>query len=187
MSTKALIGVLLAGTAGMIIFLYVHLSSSSGKIQLGGSRAEACSKTAGDCLPDVKYVDTQGRTYTPESLAGKVVVVNFWATWCHPCQVEIPALSKVYEQYKDRGVVFLGIMADQNPPSDSQLRSFESDYDLTYPVVRINSDIEVSYNYPSALPTTFVFNKRGKQVYKQLGGISEQKLSELLDQYVAEK
>ena len=187
MSTKALIGVLLAGTAGMIIFLYVHLSTTDGKIELGAAHAQACSKAAGDCLPDVSYTDTAGTRYTPDSLKGKVVVVNFWATWCHPCQEEIPSLSRVYAKYKDRGVVFLGIMADQNPPSDDQLKQFESEYSLTYPVVRVNSDILTSFNYPDALPTTFVFNKSGKQVYKQLGGIDEDQLSELLDQYVAEK
>ena len=187
MSTKALIGVLLAGTAGMIIFLYVHLSTTDGKIELGASHAQACSKAAGDCLPDVSYTDTTGKTYTPASLKGKVVVVNFWATWCHPCQQEIPGLSRVYQKYKDKGVVFLGIMADQNPPSDAQLAQFESDYSLKYPVVRINSDILVSYNYPDALPTTFVYNKSGKQVWSQQGGIDEDTLSQLLDQYVAEK
>lgn len=187
MSTKTLIGVLLAGTAGMMIFLYVHFSTADGKIELGAAHAQACSKAAGDCLPDVSYTDTAGHTYSPESLKGKVVVVNFWATWCHPCQQEIPSLSRVYAKYKDKGVVFLGIMADQNPPSDDQLKQFESDYSLTYPVVRVNSDILTSYNYPDALPTTFVFNKSGKQVYKQLGGIDEDQLSELLDQYVAEK
>jgi thiol-disulfide isomerase/thioredoxin len=187
MSTKTLIGVLLAGTTGLIIFLFVHLSSDSTKIHLGAAHAQACDKAAGDCLPDVKYVDTQGKVYTPESLAGKVVVVNFWATWCHPCQKEIPDLSKVYAQYKDRGVVFLGILTDQDQPSDSQLLNFESDYEMSYPVVRVNSDILLSYNYPQALPTTFVFNRSGKQVYKQLGAISEDRLSALLDQYVAEK
>jgi thiol-disulfide isomerase/thioredoxin len=187
MSTRTLISVLLAGTAGMIFFLYVHLSSGPAKIHLGSAHAQACDQAAGDCLPDVKYIDTKGTTYSPQSLAGKVVVVNFWATWCGPCQQEIPSLSRIYAQYKDKGVVFLGIMADQNPPSDAQLASFESQHDLTYPVVRVNSDILVSYNYPEALPTTFVFNKKGKQVYKHLGPISEGQFSAMLDAYVAEK
>src|SRR6185295_7105216 len=99
MSTKALVGILLAGTAGIVIFLFVHLSGSGSGVSIGTAHAQACNKAQGQCLPDVKYVDTGGNAYTPESLAGKVVVVNFWATWCHPCQKEIPDLSKAYEKY----------------------------------------------------------------------------------------
>ena len=184
MSTKALIGILLAGTVGIVIFLFVHMSSN-GDITVAPAHAAACTKGDGDCLPDVKYVDTTGKAYSPETLAGKVVVVNFWATWCHPCQKEIPDLSRVFEKYKTKGVVMLGVMTDQ--PTDAQLLNFQSDNEMTYPVVRSNSDILVSYNYPQALPTTFVFNRRGKQVYSHVGPMSESALASLLDQYVAEK
>src|ERR1700733_4529669 len=133
MSTKTLIGILLAGTTGVVIFLYVHLSSSSGVV-IESRHASACNKAQDDCLPDVKYIDTTGKAYTPSDLAGKVVVVNFWATWCHPCQKEIPDLSKMYDKYKAKGVVMLGIMTDS--PADADLLNFESDYEMTYPVVR---------------------------------------------------
>jgi thiol-disulfide isomerase/thioredoxin len=184
MSTKALVGILLAGTAGIVIFLFVHLSSS-GSVSVGTPKAAACTKGQGECLPEVKYVDTQGTAYTAESLAGKVVVVNFWATWCHPCQKEIPEFSKAYDKYKSKGVVFLGVMTDS--PSNSELLNFQSDFEMTYPIVRANSDILVSYNYPQALPTTFVFNRAGKQVYSHVGPLDESSLGRLLDQYVAEK
>src|ERR1051325_2150882 len=101
MSTKALVGILLAGTAGIVIFLFVHLSSS-GRVSVGTPKAAACTKGHGECLPEVKYVDTQGTAYTSESLAGKVVVVNCWATWCHPCHKEIPEFSKAYDKYKSK-------------------------------------------------------------------------------------
>src|SRR5262249_13134660 len=138
MSTKTLIGILLAGTTGILIFLFVHLSGSSNKIELGAKHAGACNAKTEDCLPEVRYVDTTGKAFTPESLAGKVVVVNFWATWCHPCQKEIPDLSKLYEKYKDKGVIVLGVMSDN--PADNDLLNFQSDYEMTYPVIRGNSD-----------------------------------------------
>jgi len=185
MSTKALVGILLAGTAGIVIFLFVHLSSGGGGVEIGTPKAAACTKGQGECLPDVKYIDTQGVAYTPDSLAGKVVVVNFWATWCHPCQKEIPALSKTYDKYKAKGVVFLGVMTDS--PSNSDLLNFQSDFEMTYPVVRVSSDIMVSYNYPQALPTTFVFSRGGKQVYTHVGPLDESALGTVLDQYAAEK
>jgi thiol-disulfide isomerase/thioredoxin len=186
MSTKALIGILLAGTAGVIIFLFVHLSQDGGKIELGSKRANACAKGQEDCLPDVKYVDTTGKAYTAAELAGKVVVVNFWATWCHPCQKEIPDLSKLYEKYKDKGVVMLGVLTDS--PSDSELLNFESDYAMSYPVVRSSSDIMVSFHYPQALPTTFVFDRGGHQVGRpRVGAISAADMEQTIGELVAQK
>src|SRR3954447_20132142 len=171
-STKALIGLLLAGTAGVIIFLFVHLSGDGGKIELGSKRASACTRGQDDCLPDLKYIDTNGKAYTLDQLTGKVVVVNFWATWCHPCQKEIPDLSKLYEKYKDKGVVMLGVLTNDHP-SDSDLLNFASDHAMSYPIVRESSNILMSFKYPQALPTTFVFDRGGHQVGRpRIGAIS---------------
>jgi thiol-disulfide isomerase/thioredoxin len=179
-STKALIGLLLAGVAGIIIFLFVHLSGGDdGGISIGSKSASAACKHGNrDCLPDVNYIDTNGTAYTTQSLTGKVVVVNFWATWCKPCLREIPDLSKVYEKYKPKGLVMLGIMTDD--PDHNQLLNFQSDNEMTYPVVRANSDILLSYSYPGALPTTFVYDRSGKQVYSHVGPLRVEQLERLL-------
>lgn len=183
-STKALIGVLLAGIAGMVIFLFVHVSKD-GRIHPGPTSAHAeCTRGQPDCLPEVNYTDTAGVAYKRDQLAGKVVLVNFWATWCHPCQSEIPALSHVYDKYKAKGVVFLGVMTDN--ADSQQLLNFQSDYEMSYPVVRANSDLMVSFNYPDALPTTFVYDKGGKQVFSHVGAVREADLDSLLGQLVAQ-
>jgi thiol-disulfide isomerase/thioredoxin len=183
--TKALIGVLLAGTAGLIVLLFVHLSKD-GRLTTGTPSAYGgCSKGARDCLPDVNYIDTNGQAYSHDTLAGKVVLVNFWATWCGPCKGEIPDLSRAYAKYKDKGVVFLGIMTDSPTPDSQQLLNFQSDFDMGYPVVRANSDLLVSYNYPEALPTTFVYDRHGKQVFKHVGPMRERELDSLLGELVA--
>jgi thiol-disulfide isomerase/thioredoxin len=186
MSTKALVAFLLAGTIGLVVYLFVRPGQGDHSIQLGMSHAQACDKTHDDCLPDVKYVDTDGGNYSPQSLGGKVVVVNFWATWCGPCKMEIPALSKIYAKYKAKDVVFLGVLTNDTP-NDSQLLNFRSDHEMTYPIVRGNSDILVSYNYPQALPTTLVFNRGGKQVYSHVGPVDEDGFAAVLDKYSAEK
>ncbi|MBA3458630.1 MAG: TlpA family protein disulfide reductase [Deltaproteobacteria bacterium] len=184
-STKALIGLLLAGSVGVIIFLFVHLSSDPSKpLSVGSKAAAACTKGQRDCLPDVNYTDTQGKAYTPADLAGKVVVVNFWATWCKPCQKEIPDFSKVYEKLKAKGLVMLGVMTDS--PDNDQLLNFQSDYDMLYPVVRANSDILVSYSYPDALPTTYVFDRGGKQVFSHVGPLHAEKLEMILAPLLAQ-
>lgn len=184
-STKALIGVLLAGSVGVIIFLFVHLSGDPSKpISLGSAKAAACAQGQ-KCLPEVTYVDTTGKAYAKQDLDGKVVVVNFWATWCKPCLKEIPDFSRAYERYKDKGVVFLGILTDT--PDNSTLLNFQSDNEMTYPVVRANSDIMMSFQYPESLPTTFVFDRGGKEVFARVGAVSEQSLSAVLEPLVAQK
>jgi thiol-disulfide isomerase/thioredoxin len=185
-STKALVGVLLAGTAGMIIFLFVHLSSDGG-IRPGVNRAHAgCTKGQRDCLPEVTYIDTMGTAYTRESLAGKVVLVNFWATWCKPCEKEIPDLSRAYEKYKSKGVVFLGVMSDNPAPDPNTLLNFQSDHDMTYPVVRSNYELMSAFHSPESLPTTFVYDRSGKQVFNRVGLLRESDLDSLLAPLVAQ-
>ncbi len=184
-STKALIGVLLAGTVGVIIFLFVHLSGSSTPTIGAKSAAAACTKGE-QCLPDVNYIDTNGTAYTKASFAGKVVIINFWATWCKPCEHEIPDLSRVYEQYKQRGVVMIGVLSSDNADNASLL-NFQSDHMMTYPVVRETSDILASYGYPRNLPTTFIFDRGGRQVYNHVGSLNESKLHDILDPLVAQK
>lgn len=147
-----------------------------------GTKEARAACAGNDCLPDVKYVDTTGVAYTPASLKGKVVVINFWATWCAPCKKEIPDLSKLYKHYKDKGVVMLGVLANDNP-TDTDLLNFQSDYDMEYPVVRQSSDILVSYEYPQALPTTFIFDRHGKRVGgPRVGAIKTEELEALLAQ-----
>jgi thiol-disulfide isomerase/thioredoxin len=168
-----------------IALVYGLAACEGGKTQANTHRATACKAGDDGCLPDVKYVDTTGKAYTVQQLAGKVVVVNFWATWCHPCQKEIPDLSKLYEKYK-HDVVMLGILMDT--PSDNDLLNFQSDHAMSYPVVRGSSDILVSYNYPQALPTTFVFDKTGHRVGNpRIGAIRPEDLDRQLAELVAQK
>jgi thiol-disulfide isomerase/thioredoxin len=177
-TTKALVAALLIGLTGITIFLFISLSGG------GTAAAKTCQVGQRDCLPDVKYVDTHGTAYTPQSLEGKVVVVNFWATWCGPCLKEIPDLSRIYEQYKDRGLVMLGVMTDD---MDNQaLLNFQSDNMMSYPIVRANSDLLISYEYPKALPTTYIFDRRGKRAHYQVGPLHADRLAKLVDPLLAQ-
>ena len=178
-SNKALVGLLLAGLVGFTIFLFVSLSGG------GTASAKTCQVGQRDCLPDVSYVDTLGKAYTPKSLADKVVIVNFWATWCKPCLKEIPDLSKVYDQYKDRGLVILGVMTDE--PDNQELLNFQSDNMMSYPVVRANSEILVSYDYPKALPTTFIYDRRGKRAHAHVGPLRADQLAKYVEPLLAQK
>jgi thiol-disulfide isomerase/thioredoxin len=182
-NSKALIGLLLAGVIGIGIFLFVQLSGDHTP-RIGTKTAAAACKKGEQCLPDVNYVDTNGTAYTKQSLTGKVVVINFWATWCKPCLKEIPDLSKVYAKYKDKGLVVLGVLASDNPDNGTLL-NFQSDNEMTFPVVRANSDILVSYDYPGSLPTTFIFDRTGHQAHTHVGALSTEKLVAIVDPLLA--
>jgi thiol-disulfide isomerase/thioredoxin len=177
-TTNALVALLLAGLTSGTIFLFVALSGG------GTASAKTCQVGQRDCLPDVSYIDTQGVAYTPQSLAGKVVVVNFWATWCKPCLKELPDLSQLYEKYKDRGLVVLGVMTDD--PDNQSLLNFQSDNMMSYPVVRANSEIQISYDYPQSLPTTFIYDRRGKRAHYQVGRLRADQLARLVDPLLAQ-
>ncbi len=180
-STKALIGLCLAGTVGVIIFLFVHLSDDPRRpVKVGGSNAEAACSASDNCLPNVTFVDTHGTAYTPKTLAGKVVVVNFWATWCGPCEHEIPDFSRVYDKHKDKDVIILGVLAGDDP-SPSDLLNFQSDHMMTYPVIRGDDTVIDAFNRPRNLPTTFIYDRNGKQVQMKVGALREKQLLDILE------
>src|SRR5690349_9172372 len=69
---------------------------------------------------------------------GKVAIVNFWATWCGPCKIEIPDFVKLYSEYKDKGLVILGISIDDSP---EQLQAFMQEFKMNYPVLQLTPDV----------------------------------------------
>jgi thiol-disulfide isomerase/thioredoxin len=87
----------------------------------------------GDKAPAFSLKDNEGKTFSSESLKGKVVVLNFWATWCPPCRAEIPAFKNVYEKYKDKGVEILGVSLDHK--GWGVITPFVTKYKINYPVV----------------------------------------------------
>jgi cytochrome c biogenesis protein CcmG, thiol:disulfide interchange protein DsbE len=101
------------------------------------------------------------------SLRGKVVVLNFWASWCVPCKQEAPALEKIWREYRSRGVVVLGVDSEDY---SGDARSFMRKYGLTYPVVREpGNDLWGPYGV-SGVPETRVIDRRGKYAGTQFYG-----------------
>ncbi len=113
--------------------------------------------------PDFTLPDLDGKRYRLSDLKGKVVVINFWATWCPPCRKEIPDLRWIYDEYKDQGVEILGISLDQI--DKSQIKKFVKDFKVNYPILHgtqsEHSKILNAYQAGQFLPTTFIIDREG--------------------------
>lgn len=133
-----------------------------------------CSQTAvaPSVAPNFILKDISGRTVALEDYNGKIIVVDFWATWCPPCRRSIPELIRLQDTYRDEGVVILGVSVDDPAKADDRyLRSFKEKYRMNYVVLRGNNDVLNDYfgNERLGIPTLFVINREGKIVERHNG------------------
>jgi len=113
--------------------------------------------------------DLDGKLIDSASLGGKVVLVNFWATWCPPCRAEIPDLVALQDKYRDH-LLIIGVLQDEVPVE--AVRRFAAEFKINYPIVRLTPDIERIFPHVFALPTTFVINREMKMVQKHFGQLN---------------
>jgi thiol-disulfide isomerase/thioredoxin len=117
-------------------------------------------------LPAFDLTDLEGKTTSSADLKGKVVLVNFWATWCGPCRAEIPDLVALQDKYRDH-LVIVGISEDEG--SVDTVKRFAAEQKMNYPIVMSNAEIRKVFPGVMALPTTFVIDREGKMVQKHVG------------------
>ncbi|HSB30431.1 MAG TPA: TlpA disulfide reductase family protein [Candidatus Sulfobium mesophilum] len=116
--------------------------------------------------PEFSLKDLSGRPVTLSSLKGKVVLLNFWATWCPPCISEMPVFNKLYKEMRGRGLEIVAISADR---SESYVRDFVSKHSLDLRVL-FDADRSVTKQYKVfSMPTTFLIDKNGVIVEKFFG------------------
>ena len=122
--------------------------------------------------PDFTLSDVSGKKVTLSELRGKVVVVEFWATWCPPCNDAVPEINKVYEKYKDKNVQVLAIAVDEGGDVASKLNSFVKEHRANYPVLIDDKKVNVSYGVGN-IPVAFIIDKEGKVAKKHIGFMEE--------------
>ncbi|MGA8035734.1 MAG: TlpA disulfide reductase family protein [Candidatus Acidiferrales bacterium] len=116
--------------------------------------------------PPFLAADLNGLPVSTADWKGKVVLLNFWATWCPPCRAEIPMLIQLKDLYKDR-LVIVGVSLDDDPAEE--VKKFSVEQRFNYPVIMATRQIISDYGGVPALPTTFVINQDGKVVQKHIG------------------
>ena len=134
--------------------------------------------SAGDTTPTLYFVkdpelappflarDLAGGVISTVALKGKVVFLNFWATWCGPCREEIPELIALQSRYKDK-LVIIGASEDEAPPE--QVAQFAKQAGINYPIIMSSAALEDEYGGVVALPTSFVIDEQGRVVQKHVG------------------
>jgi len=114
--------------------------------------------------PDFALVDLDGNEHTLSDYRGEVVIIDFWATYCPPCRLEIPHFIQFYKEYKDDGLMILGVGLD----GEEKLKRFSKEFGINYPI--LISDRATAMNYDvQAIPVTFILNKKGEIKNKIIG------------------
>ena len=127
----------------------------------------------GSEAPDFGLQDASGRVVTLSSLRGKVVVVDFWATWCPPCRALMPYLEKMQRKFASNGLVILGLDVGEGA---KEVTAFAKQHSYTFTLLLgAEPDISAKY-YVEAYPTTFVIDRVGRITFRDLGGNSPDKL-----------
>lgn len=165
---NALVAGMVVVTAAVFTLVLVSGSPLAPRDGIRGAAAK-CADTE-ECLPNVELTDTKGHTWSRDELLGKVVLVNYWATWCAPCVEEIPLLTRVQHDHPD-DVVVLGLLTDT--PTDAELQSFVGQTRLDYPIVRTTADHTAKFGAPRGLPTTLIYDREGRLAHRYLGPLTD--------------
>ena len=131
------------------------------------SSSEDSSKGNTQTAPQFSFSSLEGKTVAMKDLANKVVVVDFWATWCPPCREEIPHLNRLYAELKGKGFEIVGISMDHE--GTDVVKEFARELRIEYPIVMGDEKDAEAFGGIMGLPTTFIIDRSGNIVKKYVG------------------
>ncbi len=175
MSTGKWIMAVAAALALGLLTLPVFLTGGNDDHELsasGATSAAAC-KAEGPANLSLTMKDMNGADFKLADLKGKVILVNFWASWCAPCLAEIPEFIKVREEYHDRGFEIIGISTDDSP---EQLREFAAKNKTNYPLLQVTGEVEDAYGPVFGLPTSIIVARDGSVCKRHFGPLTKEQL-----------
>jgi len=164
-------------------YLYAPLVTAAVLLAILGCkpRAEAPSPASGEAPPargpSEHFGLISASEFNVDNYKGQVLVLDFWATWCGPCKMEIPHLIELQEKYRDQGLVIVGITLDDDP--DSCVPKYAAEVGMNYVNVRGTEQMKGEYNV-IGLPTIVVFDRDGNKVLTRPGYIEKGQLEEII-------
>jgi cytochrome c biogenesis protein CcmG/thiol:disulfide interchange protein DsbE len=147
----------------------------------GAACAQAKTDTEAVPAPEFSLRDLQGNSLSMSSYKGKVLVLNFWATWCPPCRREIPDFIEAYKELKDKGLEILGVSVDEL--SADALRDWTQKAGMNYPVAMATPKIIADYRPGEYIPATIVIDRRGRIRYRQSSLMDKETLLRLFEEF----
>ncbi len=157
---------------------YEHVQASLDVPQFKAAMAKLEADDQRRQEADFTLIDLQGKTWNLKELKGKVVLVNFWATWCPPCRKEMPDLNTLYQRFKDQGFVILAISDEEA----GKVKPFIAERKISYPVMldpgrKVNELFQVE-----GIPKSFVYDREGKLVAQSIDMRTQKQFLEMLGQ-----
>ncbi len=165
-----------------ILALSINAFSGDNKLNKNISNENKVIKLDGDKAPEFSLKSVDGKIVKLSDYKGKVVIIDFWATWCPPCRRGIPDLVAIQNEFKDK-VVIVGISLDREK-TIKDVPGFVKDYGINYPIVYGDDKVVISYGGIQSIPTSFVVDKTGNVADMHVGLVSKEtytnKIKELL-------
>ena len=166
----------------LVVAFIVYRAAVPLKVTEPSSPVPAISVAA---LSELALTDTKGQSHNLRQWQGKILIINYWATWCQPCREEMPGFSRLQEKYRDNGVQFVGISTDD----EDKIMEFQKSTPVNYPLLIGSMAVMASSanlgNTRQGLPFTAVFDRRGDLVMTKLGRWSETDLEPKLAELAA--
>lgn len=138
----------------------------------------------GDHVPSFAATTFRGESISLEGFRGKVVLVNFWATWCPPCRLEMPGFERIYQAKRDEGFVILGLSTDRGPAT---VEDFISKRGITFPVALATTEARLAFGGVHGLPVSFLIDRDGRIRHTVHGMFTEPALRLAVNRLLAEK
>ncbi len=133
-------------------------------------------------MPSWTLKDVDGKSISSDEFKGKVVVLDFWATWCGPCRSEIPGYVKLQKKYQDIGLAIVGVSLDQDGPA--KVQEFMRDQGINYRIVMGDDKIADAFGGVEAIPTTFIIDRNGTVQFRKVGALAPETFEAELKPYL---
>jgi peroxiredoxin len=158
-----------AGALGLLVVPW--MLHQPARATSGETKAASAKKPEGIANLDLTLKDMNGNDVPLADYRGKVILLNVWATWCGPCQAEIPELVEAYNKYKEQGVVIVGVSLDD---SADTLRAYAPKKQMNYPILLMRDEFDEAYGPIFGVPITFFIGRDGKISQKHYGPVTKE-------------